>query len=102
MSLSKTRSTIYEVHEKHAFPLHARFNNAHHGFMKALKNARRPFMSLSKIDRTIYELRKNMHFLCRTAWPCLACLMGARRARKAAEFLPPGEPVVFSLVLMTR
>ena len=64
-------------------------------FYEGLKNAHRPFMSLSKIHRTIYEIHKNMHFLCRTAWACSACLMGARRARKVTDVLPPGEPVVF-------
>ena len=42
--------------------MYERFNNVHHGFVTALKNAHRLFMSLSKTRSTIYENYKNMHF----------------------------------------
>ena len=44
---------------KNAYPLYARFNNAHHGFMKDLKNTNLLFMSVSKISLMIYEGHKN-------------------------------------------
>ena len=49
---------VYEDHLKNASPLCERFNNAQHGFMKALKNVCLPFVSLSKTCITIYEGHK--------------------------------------------
>ena len=43
---------------KNAAPLYERFNNAHHGFMKAFENAHLLFMSLPKIRIMIYEGHK--------------------------------------------
>ena len=44
--------------QKNESPLYERFNNARHGFMKALKNTHLLLMSLSKIRIMIYEGHK--------------------------------------------
>ena len=51
---------VYEDH-KNASPFYECFNNVQHGFIKALKNAQLPFMSLSKICIKIYEGHKNAY-----------------------------------------
>ena len=69
------RSTTYEVHKKPRISFVRALQQCPSRFYEGLKNAHRPFMSLSKVRIALYESHKNMHFRCMTAWTmCITVL----------------------------